>query len=63
MKETGFKKGDIVQLKSGGPQLTVGQIHEVMGEPYVRCTWWNEDESKFSEYSFSPECLTNLRKS
>jgi uncharacterized protein YodC (DUF2158 family) len=34
----GFKVGDIVELKSGGPAMTV---HEVSGT-VITCTWFDE---------------------
>ena len=33
----GFKVGDIVRLKSGGPAMTV---QEVLGESRFRCQWF-----------------------
>src|SRR5690606_5709936 len=33
-----FKVGDVVQLKSGGPKMTVTDVDE--GKPYVGCTWF-----------------------
>ena len=35
-----FKTGDIVQLKSGGPNMTVGQ-DDLIGGKYVRCQWFS----------------------
>ena len=46
-----FKAGDVVQLKSGGPLMTVG---EVDGES-VHCRWFNGSEEKAS--SFPAELL------
>ena len=36
-----FKVGDVVQLKSGGPKMTVTQVgnHELYG-PTVWCVWF-----------------------
>lgn len=36
-----FKAGDVVQLKSGGPKMTVTQVgkHQIHG-PTVWCTWF-----------------------
>lgn len=37
-KEDRFKVGDIVKLKSGGPEMTVQSIHE--GSNNYRCQWF-----------------------
>jgi len=34
-----FKIGDIVQLKSGGPKMTVIEVRE---ENEILCTWFDE---------------------
>ncbi|MEL7231703.1 MAG: DUF2158 domain-containing protein [Pseudomonadota bacterium] len=36
-----FEKGDIVQLKSGGPQMTVKAVNEQM----VFCIWFEKKSS------------------
>lgn len=47
-----IKVGDVVQLKSGGPIMTVtsvGQIYETSSEVFAWCTWFkssNEPETK-----------------
>jgi uncharacterized protein YodC (DUF2158 family) len=46
-----FKNGDVVQLKSGGPLMTVS---EVIGND-VHCRWFVGNEEKSS--SFSSEML------
>jgi len=43
MKTNGIKLGDVVRLKSGGPDMTVISIdvHELL--TYARCTWFDEN--------------------
>jgi uncharacterized protein YodC (DUF2158 family) len=41
-----FKAGDVVQLKSGGPLMTVSEID---GNS-VQCRWFNGNEEKASSY-------------
>lgn len=37
-----FKAGDVVQLKSGGPKMTVSWIDtDVTGDPVVHCSWFD----------------------
>lgn len=38
-----FKAGDIVQLKSGGPQMTINQVVEPDNEEpiYIDCVWFS----------------------
>lgn len=53
MEETKYKAGDLVQLKSGGPLMTVSE--QVMN--LVHVTWWNGGTSDFSRESFYADCL------
>jgi uncharacterized protein YodC (DUF2158 family) len=46
-----FNKGDVVQLKSGGPRMTVGEI----GEGGVFCIWFHGHEQL--QKVFPPEVL------
>ena len=52
-----FKAGDVVQLKSGGPKMTVTQVGEraMTLEPTVWCVWFIG--TKKIEDTFSPEAL------
>ena len=52
MSDTVFKAGDVVQLKSGGPAMTVGEIRF---DGWVSCTWFDGGKDK-SRY-FEPELL------
>ena len=46
-----FKAGDVVQLKSGGPLMTVSEADGNV----VQCRWFNGTEEKASSYT--PELL------
>ncbi len=35
-----FKVGDVVVLKSGGPEMTVSQEPTLTDEDHVRCQWF-----------------------
>lgn len=48
-----FKVGDIVQLKSGGPQMTVADANLATGE--VQCKWFTG--GKLNVGYFPPEAL------
>jgi uncharacterized protein YodC (DUF2158 family) len=39
-----FAPGDIVQLKSGGPRMTVAQVgsDSMTGEAFICCTWFEQ---------------------
>jgi uncharacterized protein YodC (DUF2158 family) len=52
-----FKAGDVVQLKSGGPVMTVNKTgNKSMGGPFtVWCSWF-EGEKKMND-DFPPESL------
>lgn len=55
-----FKRGDTVELKSGGPYMTVSYVEEVEGEDYVivSCTWFAEN--KASNEKFTAEMLKQV---
>ncbi|MEY9191858.1 DUF2158 domain-containing protein [Bradyrhizobium ottawaense] len=55
----GIKAGDIVQLKSGGPMMTVDQVGEIYGDPKVWCEWFVQDKAPWKKEQgvFSPTSL------
>ena len=50
-----FKVGDTVQLKSGGPGMTVTRIGTAAGEPMVWCAWFEGTKDLYG--LFPPEAL------
>ena len=51
-----FKKGDLVELKSGGPKMTVREAGKTnSGKVMVWCDWF--DGQKQVNGSFPPESL------
>lgn len=45
MKETGeFHSGDIVRLKSGGPNMTLGTASRAIGVVLVKAIWFDGRE-------------------
>lgn len=58
-----FKPGDVVQLKSGSPLMTVENVgdYSMSGlNPGVQCVWFNSNEKM--ESVFHPECLEHYRR-
>lgn len=56
--ESKFKVGDIVELKSGGPEMTVSWIGESFGSLKVQCEWFLGNKSvKVSHAAFDPRAL------
>jgi uncharacterized protein YodC (DUF2158 family) len=53
-----FKIGDVVQLKSGGPKMTVVAIGEL-----VRCAWFFGDNSKQEASAFPAGALEAVTES
>jgi len=51
-----IKKGDVVRLKSGGPNMTVSSIGQKSGN--VTCQWFMDD--KLESGVFSPESLVKF---
>jgi uncharacterized protein YodC (DUF2158 family) len=56
-----FEPGDIVQLKSGGPPMTVERIgkEEKTGEDTVSCTWFEKSgkNQQLQRETFNPVLL------
>lgn len=50
-----FKPGDEVQLKSGGPSMTVEGYGTFQGKQKVRCKWF--DGKQLQDEVFVPELL------
>jgi uncharacterized protein YodC (DUF2158 family) len=53
---TTLKAGDVVQLKSGGPKMTVAAASDNYGTPKVSCVWFDDSKKKLSD-SFPPATL------
>lgn len=56
MADEQFKPGDVVQLKSGGPQMTISFYQNDLGS-YV-CQWFVK--TKLEEGIFSPEAIRKV---
>jgi uncharacterized protein YodC (DUF2158 family) len=54
-----FQIGDVVQLKSGGPLMTVNEVGENYGVPTVFCAWFDSKENEKSS-GFRPELLRKV---
>jgi uncharacterized protein YodC (DUF2158 family) len=53
-----FKVGNIVQLKSGGPPMTVKSVEALDGECF--CEWFG-DGSTLKSHTFFPETLKEAK--
>jgi uncharacterized protein YodC (DUF2158 family) len=40
-----IKPGDVVQLNSGGPKMTVGKIEEINGVMRAWCEWFDGNKN------------------
>lgn len=54
-----FKKGMVVELKSGGPEMTVVGI-DPKYEASIFCQWFSG--SKFEKKAFHPESLVIIKE-
>lgn len=50
-----WKVGDLVKLKSGGPQMTVTHVRERYGAKTIYCAWFVS--TKKEEAEFPPDSL------
>tara|TARA_R110002074_G_scaffold54006_5_gene134916 strand:- start:5321 stop:5494 length:174 start_codon:yes stop_codon:yes gene_type:complete len=51
-----IQKGDVVKLKSGGPEMTVTKVgNDMFGVMTVWCSWFNKTDAK--EGTFPIEAL------
>jgi uncharacterized protein YodC (DUF2158 family) len=63
MSEHNFKAGDSVQLKTGGPIMTVESIDEIVyeGNVQVQCAWFDAKHKRQSDY-FAPGALRKVEE-
>lgn len=47
--ETEIKPGNVVQLKSGGPLMTVRWAGEEYGEAVICCDWFIQDKAPWKK--------------
>ena len=52
-----IKPGDVVQLKSGGPKMTVGNVTSLKGVPHAHCEWFIEAKQQHGSFP-----LTSLKR-
>ena len=52
-----FSIGDIVQLKSGGPLLTVGAVED---KARIHCVYYSEDVGEFRSHDFPAGVLVHV---
>ena len=57
--DTSFKPGDVVQLNSGGPKMTVVAVQS---DGTLRCVWFHDTESKTTGCSHKSHCGLPKRK-
>ena len=50
-----LKVGDVVRLKSGGPNMTIREVGDVYGKLTVWCSWFAGKE--FRQESFPAEAV------
>ena len=60
MADANWKIGDVVELKSGGPKMTVSNVGAVHSRPTVWCVWF--DGPKKVQDTFAPESLCEPSK-
>ncbi|GLR54330.1 YodC family protein [Shinella yambaruensis] len=55
-----FETGDVVDLKSGGPLMTVNRVNK---DGDVICEWFNQEGQKYEPkwHAFKPQMLRRLK--
>lgn len=53
-----FKEGDVVQLRSGGPEMTIVAF---VGD-LIRCKWYRQKEDNFGMDEFDACALEAVKK-
>ncbi len=48
-----FKSGDVVQLKSGGPKMTIAKLHEWQGQMEANCDWFEGTKMQSGSFPLS----------
>jgi uncharacterized protein YodC (DUF2158 family) len=46
-----FKAGDVVQLRSGGPKMTVSAVEDYYGTMHAMCDWFVADKAPWKQES------------
>ena len=59
MTEIQINSGDVVKVKSGGPELTVDKIENNI---YVKCFYWDETEKAFKHITVLSHLLEVVKK-
>ena len=54
-----WKVGDVVMLKSGGPDMTVTRVENEQGTIFVFCSWFVGNKNEKGH--FPPEALEAVR--
>jgi uncharacterized protein YodC (DUF2158 family) len=57
MNNAEYKVGDVVQLKSGGPHMTITSV----GGHYCECTWFDKHTNQ-QRRAFPPFALSHIAK-
>lgn len=60
-KESAFEAGDVVQLPSGGPLMTVTDSRELTKRDYVFCVWFDK-EDHLQHTDFPAEILQHVKR-
>ncbi|MCU7618732.1 DUF2158 domain-containing protein [Chryseobacterium sp. PBS4-4] len=53
-----FKEGDVVQLKSGGPKMTIIEFYN--DNAYANCTWYDFNTHTLHEMHSFPTLVLKL---
>jgi len=56
-----FRSGDLVQLKSGGPMMTVEEVRQESKGTRVWCTWFDHQHKRMTD-DFTQDVLKKIEK-
>jgi uncharacterized protein YodC (DUF2158 family) len=55
--------GDVVQLKSGGPEMTVSNLHQWQGRTEANCEWFEGSKNHSNSFPLTSLKLVTNRDS
>lgn len=56
-----LRRGDVVKLNSGGPDMTVTLVYKGLFSTIMTCSWYSDDDT-YTRAQFPVESLTLIKR-